>query len=304
MTTYVQANTDGHLHDATIPSISPLNRGFLYGDAVYEVWRTYHGTLFAFAEHWRRLQRSAAALRLELPFTSEQLAAEIRRTIQAFREHQRGEVEDWYVRLQVTRGGGPIGLDPALADRASWVLLVQPLPVRAPGAGRAGLRLSVARELRRNPPTALNPAWKTGNYLNNLLCLREARSRGADEVIILNEHGEVSEAAVGNIFFVRDEELVTPPLSAGILAGVTRELILHEIAQRAGLRRREAPVRPADFGAFTECFLSSTTRDVAPVAEIDDQSYAIGAETVTGRLKNAFAQYTAEYARRHPELRM
>jgi branched-chain amino acid aminotransferase len=303
MSTYIQANTDGRLHDAAEPSIPPLNRGFLYGDAIYEVWRTYHGVLFAFDEHWRRLGRSAAALRLALPFTAAELVEHLRRTVAAFRAHAgwSGEV---YVRLQLTRGAGAIGLDPALADRASWVILVQSLKVPAAATGRAGLHLSVARELRRNSSDALNPAWKTGNYLNNLLCLREARTRGADEVVILNAAGEVSEAAVCNIFFARGRELVTPPLDAGILEGITRHLILSAIALRAGLTVREGAVRPGDFDGFTECFLSSSTRDVAPVEQIDGRRFALGPDTAGARLKAAFAAYTVEHAAAHPAFRM
>jgi branched-subunit amino acid aminotransferase/4-amino-4-deoxychorismate lyase len=303
MSTYIQANTDGRLHDAAEASISPLNRGFLYGDAIYEVWRTYHHVLFAYDEHWQRLRRSAAALRLEITFSAEALTAEIRRTVAAFRHHEQF-TGDVYVRLQLTRGAGPIGLDPALADRVSWVLLVQQLKIAAPAPGRAGLHLSVARELRRNPPDALNPAWKTGNYLNNMLCLREAKSRGADEVVILNEHGAVSEAAVCNIFFVRGRELVTPPLSAGILEGVTRLVILRDVAARAALTVREETVHPSEFAQFTECFLSSSTRDVAPVESIDDQRYALGPATASARLKSAFAACTLEHAAQHPDLKM
>jgi len=128
---YIQANTNGRLHSAHEPSLSPLNRGFLYGDAVYEVWRTYHGVIFAWEEHWRRLERSAAALHFDLPAARATMLAEITRTVAAFRAEARfdGEV---YIRLQVTRGGGSIGLDPALADRPDFVLLAQPCPAVSP----------------------------------------------------------------------------------------------------------------------------------------------------------------------------
>jgi branched-chain amino acid aminotransferase len=242
-------------------------------------------------------------LRLELPFSAATLISEIQRTAAAFRRHE-SYAGEMYVRLQLTRGAGPIGLDPALADRASWVVLVQSLKIPAPAPGRAGLQLSVARDLRRNSPEALNPAWKTGNYLNNLLCLREAKSRGADEVVILNEAGAVSEAAVCNIFFGQGLELVTPPLSAGILEGITRLLILRDIAARAGLAVREDTVRPTAFAEFAECFLSSSTRDVAPVEMIDDQRFTIGPNTASARLKAAFETYTLEYAGAHAELKM
>src|SRR5256885_2462541 len=106
---FIQANTNGHLHPADQPSISPLNRGFLYGDAIYEVWRTYHGVIFAWEEHWARLLRSAASLYMDLPFPAGQMREEIGRTAAAYREGARdgGEL---YIRLQIARGSGEIGL--------------------------------------------------------------------------------------------------------------------------------------------------------------------------------------------------
>ncbi len=298
---YVQANTNGRLHPAHEASLSPLNRGFLYGDSIYEVWRTYHGVLFAWDEHWERLQNSARALHLELPLAPAAIFAEIRRTVAAHREAT-GFAGEHYIRLQVTRGGGPIGLDPALADRPDFVLLVQPCPELPPEKLRTGLRLSLATALRRNSPTTLDPAWKTGNYLNNLLCLREGKMRGADEVLILNAAGEVTEAALSNVAFVCDGAILTPPLTAGILSGVTRRLVLAKVAARAGITAREAMVRPADFARLDECLLLSTTRDVVPVAAIDGTAFQVGSDTVTARLKAAFALEARAYAAAHPEL--
>ncbi|RME66782.1 MAG: aminotransferase class IV [Verrucomicrobia bacterium] len=303
MVDYIQANTCGRLHDAREPSLSPLNRSFLYGDAIYEVWRTYDGVLFAFEEHWERLQRSAAALHFELPLSREETLAEIGRTATAFRTHT-GHVGPLYVRLQVARGGGPIGLDPALAGTAEWVCYVQALHPAQPKPERAGFHLRIARNLHRNPPEALNPAWKTGNYLNNILCLREARAAGADEVLMLNQAGQITEAAVCNVFFVRGRQLVTPPTEAGILHGVTRRLICSVIAPSAEVEVVERMVEPAELEGFDECFLSSTTRDIAPVERIDEHAYSTGPKTVTARLKHAFAEYASAYARMHAELRI
>ena len=299
---YIQACTNGRLHDAREAAISPLNRGFLYGDAIYEVWRTYHGVIFAWEEHWRRLEQSAAALYFALPFTAGQAREQVVRTIAAFREAG-GMADDYYVRLQVTRGGGPIGLDVALAGRSDYVILVQPNKAHPAQVFRDGLRLSVAASLRRNPADALNPAWKTGNYLNNILCLREARARGADEVVILNQAGEVTEAAVSNIAFVRGNTVITPPSTAGILGGITREILVSGLAVKAGFIMQESTVRPEDLGGFDECFLLSTTKDLTPVAAIDGASFKVAADSVTMRLKAAFADYTRAYAARHPELR-
>jgi len=290
MSSYIQANTNGRLHAATEPSLSPLNRGFLYGDAIYEVWRTYHGVIFGWEEHWARLERSAAALHFVLPFSRQDILAEIRKTVAAFRERAPG-VAEVYIRLQVTRGCGAIGLDIALADRADFVLLVQENKLFSAEKFRAGLKLSLARELHRNPADALNPAWKTGNYLNNILCLREARARGADEVVITNQAGEITEAAVSNIGFVRDGVVVTPSLSAGILAGITRDLLITKVAPKAGVAVREETIRPEDLSGIQEAFLLSSTKDLTPIAGIDDCTFTLGEDTVTLRLKRAFAEY-------------
>jgi branched-chain amino acid aminotransferase len=300
-THYIQANTNGRLHPATEPSIPPLNRGFLYGDAIYEVWRTYFGIIFAWEEHWARLRNSAKALHMVIEFTPESILAQIRRTVAAYRE-QVPEHGDLYIRLQITRGAGAIGLDIALADKCDFVIIVQPCPILTSGVARAGLRLTVATSLRRNPVESLDPSWKTGNYLNNLLCLREAKSRGADDVVILNLAGEVTEASVSNIAFARGGKVVTPPLSAGILNGITRSLILQGIAAAAGLKVAEATVLPGELGSMDECFLLSTTKDIVPVGEVDGITFSVGPDTAASRLKRAFADFARDYAAAHAEL--
>lgn len=300
---FIQANTQGRLHSAREPSLAPLNRGFLYGDAIYEVWRTYHGVIFAWKEHWERLERSAQALYIKLPFTAETMLEEVRRTVAAFRQatDYRGEV---YIRLQISRGTGAIGLDTGLAEHPEFVILVQPNADLTAEKLRDGLKLSVATGMRRNPAECLSPAWKTGNYLNNLLCLHEAKSRHADEVIILNLAGEVTEAAVCNVAFVRDRVVFTPPLSSGLLGGITREFLLKGIAAEAGIAMREATIMPADLGTMQECFLLSSTKDLAPVAAIDDVRYQVAPGSVTMRLKEAFAKFARGYADAHPAQRV
>jgi len=301
LTHYIQANTNGRLHPASEPSITPLNRGFLYGDAIYEVWRTYGGVIFAWDEHWDRLRMSAGALHLPLEQSKEDVLVQLRRTVAEYRVHvpNSGEL---YIRLQITRGAGAIGLDVALADKTNFIILVQPCPELSPEKLNQGLRLSVAKTMRRNPAESLDPAWKTGNYLNNLLCLREAKERGSDDVVILNRAGDVTEASVANIGFVRGGQIVTPPLSAGILGGITRKLILGGIAEAAGMAAFESPIRPEEFPSMEECFLMSTTKDLVPVCEIDGISFTVGQSSATRRLKAAFANAASAYAKAHPEL--
>lgn len=300
--TFIQANTNGRLHPADEPVLSPLDRSFLYGDSVYEVWRTYHGTVFAFAEHWSRLEASARALDLTLPLAADAAWRELARTAAAFRQAT-GADGELYVRLQVSRGSGPIGLDPALAGDPLWTFLVRALPQLSLAKMNAGLRVATAT-IRRNHPATVNPAWKTGNYLNNIVALREARAAGADDVLLLNLAGQVTEASTMNIAFVRGSEVLTPPLSAGILAGITRDFLIREVAPRAGLAVQEVDLRPGDLAGMDEAFFLSTTKDLTPIASIDGRQFRTGSGTITSRLKEAFAMFARDYAASHPERRL
>ena len=284
--------------------MSPLNRGFLYGDAVYEVWRTYEGVVFAWEEHWRRLGASAAALHFELPWPPAAILEEIRRTAAAFRAAA-PEPGELYIRLQLARGEGAIGLDPALADRPEFVLLVQPLPAAHRGAGRrpaCACRSPASSGAIRRPPST-RPGRPATTSTTFSACARRAPA-GPTRSVLLNLAGEVTEAAVANIAFVRAGELITPPLRAGILGGITRGLVLGGIAAAAGVAAREETVRPEDFGAMDECLLLSTTKDIVPVAAIDGAQFQVGPGTATARIKAAFAAYAREYARSHAPWRL
>ena len=300
---YIQANTNGRLHAADEPSISPLNRGFLYGDAIYEVWCTFAGVVFAWEEHFARMEKSAAALFLRLPWSREAMFAEVKKTVAAYRAKATA-AGDLYIRLQVSRGAGPIGLDVALADRAEFVLLVQPCPKNSPEALQNGIKLSIATTLRRNPIESLSPAWKTGNYLNNVLGLREARANGAEEVLMLNLRGEVTEASTSNVAFVRHGEVITPKLDAGILEGITRGFLLRQVAPRAGIRIREAVVLPTDLAGMSECFILSTSKVITPVNAIDDLRFKVGPDNVSAKLRAEFERLMRESAAAHPERRV
>jgi branched-chain amino acid aminotransferase len=301
---YVQANTHGRLHDAREASLSPLDRGFLYGDAVYEVWRTYGGVLFGVDEHWTRLSASAEGLGLRLPMGLTELLQEIRRTVAAAREETKWPGE-WYVRLQVSRGAGPIGLDPELAGpNAQWVLLVKPLADLTEAELFTGMRVALAPSVRRNDIRALPPSLKTGNYLNNVLALREALATGAQEVLMVNLAGRLTEGSVRNFWFVEGDTAFTPPLEEGLLAGVTRRILLEEVAPASGIKLREAALTPADLPRFSECFVTSTTQDVVPVATIGRQNFRLGADTLTLRLKKAFQAKVKHYEQMHPEWRV
>ncbi len=301
---YVQANTNGHLHDAREASISPLDRGFLYGDAVYEVWRTYDGILFAVDEHWERMEASAAGLGLHLPLQRDQLLGEVRRTVAAARQVT-GWPGEHYVRLQISRGSGPIGLDPSLAGaHAFWVILVKPLSDLSEAELNAGMKASLAGNVRRNDARTLPPSLKTGNYLNNVLALREALAAGAQEALMVNLAGHLTEGSVRNFWFVEGDTAFTPALAEGLLAGVTRRILFEQVAPAAGMKLREATLTPADLPRFAECFVTSTTQDVAPVACVGGQHFQLGPATFTRKLKRAFQACVQAYNQKHPQFRV
>ena len=301
---YIQANTQGRLHDAREASLSPLDRGFLYGDAVYEVWRTYGGVLFGLEEHWSRLDASAAGLGLNLPLDQPDLLEEIRRTVAAARQQTKWSGE-FYVRLQISRGAGPIGLDPELAGpNAHWVLLVKPLADLTESELNTGLRVELARGVRRNDSRTLPPSLKTGNYLNNVLALREALAAGAQEVLMVNLAGRLTEGSVRNFWFVEGDMAYTPPLEEGLLAGVTRRILFEQVAPVTGIELREALLTPEDLPRFSECFVTSTTQDIVPVSAIGAQRFQLGPATQSRKLKQAFLTYVAQYIQAHPEWRV
>jgi branched-chain amino acid aminotransferase len=287
---YVQANSGGRLHDASTPSISPLDRGFLYGDAIYEVWRTVGNRVFAFDEHWERLERSAGAIGMALAYGQDRVRTEMGRTVAAYRE-QTGWDGSCYIRLQLSRGMGSLGLDAGLAEKPVFVIYVRKLAGLDPEQLEEGIRLHLARKVRRNSRYSLDPGSKTGNYMNNLLGLGEARQAGADDVVMLNGEGALTEASTSNIFLAGKGRVVTPSLSSGILGGVTRHLLLYRITRPAGLIVMERSIDALELPEFDECFLTSTTRDVVPVGSIDGRRFKTGPDTVTRRLKRAFEDY-------------
>jgi branched-chain amino acid aminotransferase len=258
---------DGEVVLPEAAKVSVFDRGFLYGDSVYEVLRTFEGRPFALVEHLERLGRSGAGLRLPLPAPAA-IDAAVRATLAAA-----GNAES-YVRVVVTRGSGPIGLDPALGQRPALIVIVRELELPAPSLYRDGAGVALVSVLR-NHPRALDPAIKSGNYLNNILALAEARSRGAYEALLRDADGFITEGSSSNFFVVRAGALATPPLAAGILDGITRRHLI-ELARSRGLVVEERPLRPADLAGADEAFISSSLRSVLPVTRVDGASVGAG----------------------------
>ena len=248
---------------AVVPA---LDRGFLYGDSVYEVLWWHRGRPIQAQEHLDRLRESARRIYMEVRDTDTALSAAIAAAVTAAGVAPQ---EDAYVRLVVTRGEGPLGLtfDPATLKQ-NVVVVVAPAHRPTKEEWRRGLSVALVARLRVSV-RALDPGAKTGNYLNNLLALQEARAAGADDAILMNDGGEVTEGTTSNVFAVLGGRVATPSLDVGILKGTTRTRIIDLCARNGIPADEEAVLLPEDLLAATEVFLSSSVRGVIPVTRID-----------------------------------
>jgi branched-chain amino acid aminotransferase len=277
---------NGRVTPPETAAISVYDRGFLYGDSVFETIRTYGGKPFALGEHLARLERSAERVFIPLPVPAETLAAEVKEGLLLA-----GNAES-SVRIMLTRGTGPLGLDPDLAEHPSRVVLVEPFVPPPPEAYEKGIEAIVVHAARAADATPAAGA-KVANYLTSLLAIREARRRGAAEAFIVDARGSVLEGTTSNVFFVKGGELVTPPENAGILAGITRAHVLRA-AEEIGVKTSLRDVGEAELLAADELFISSTLREILPVVRLDAKTIGSGRPgPVTRRLHEAFKRYVA-----------
>ncbi|AMY10221.1 D-alanine aminotransferase [Luteitalea pratensis] len=278
----VAVNIDGVLYGQDNARVSVFDHGFLFGEGVYEVLRTYDRRPFLFPEHMKRLRASAARIALACPLTDEALLARIRETVAA------AVLEgDAYVRILLTRGEGEIVYDPKACPSPTVVIIVKAHADPPAEAMVNGVGLSLASVVR-NHPGSVDPAIKSNNLLNNALAMQQAYREGAFEALMKNHRGELCECAQSNIFFVRDGVLLTPPVDAGLLVGVTRGFVL-ELAAASGRRTEERVLLEDDLASVREAFLTSTTREIVPVVRIG--TYTIGEGRpgcVTRQLMDAF----------------
>jgi branched-chain amino acid aminotransferase len=271
------------LEEARVPV---LDNGFVFGDSVYEVVRTYGGRPFESGRHFRRLRASADRLGIPVPMTNDDLLAQVRALLA-----RAGDTES-YIRIVVTRGVGNSSYDFDAVVGPTVVMIQRPLIPPAPRYYDEGVRVS-AVGIRRNHPQSLDPAIKSSNLLNNILAVREAKARGADEAVLLNLDGFVAEGASTNVFVAKGGIVRTPPLSAGILGGITREVVL-ELVASLGIPCREEALELGDLLAADEGFLSSTTREVIPVRQVDDSVVGDGRPgPITRRVMEAFGAYAS-----------
>lgn len=271
--------------------ISVLDHGFLFGDSVYEVLRTFGGRPYQVEPHLARLEASAAGISLAIGRSRAALAREIDEALA-----EAACTGEAYIRVIITRGIGDVGLDPASCERPSRVLIVKELDAWDPEFYRRGLSLRLV-STRRNARGTVDPAIKTGNYLNNVLAMIEARRAGADEALMQNVEGRLTECTTSNLFFVRAGVLCTPALEEGILSGITRSDTIR-LARAAQIEVREGSYLAADLLAADEAFLTSTTRGLMPVAEVDGRPLGDPAHRpVLGRLQSLLGREIDAFVR-------
>jgi branched-chain amino acid aminotransferase len=265
-------NVNGRMFDQEHAVISVFDHGFLYGEGVYETLRTYSGELFLFDRHMRRLRVSASMLALAVPLSDEEIAGRFRETMAGGGLGPGGP--EAYLRILITRGIGELTYDPIACPAPSIVVIAKPHVELPEDTYLRGVKVALV-DIVRNHPGSVNPIIKSNNLLNNALAMQEAVRRGAFEGVMRNYRGELAECTTANLFVVRNGVALTPPIDAGLLAGITREFVL-EIGASAGIAVREAVLKDADLLDADEAFLTSTTREIVPIVQVDDRVIGTG----------------------------
>lgn len=286
---------DGQWVSRDRAALSVYDHGVLYGDGVFEGIRAYHGHVFKLKEHLDRLYQSAKLISLKIPLTQKELSSIVGQSV------QRNGLSDAYIRLLVTRGVGDLGLDPRACPAPSVVVIADKLALFPEKCYREGLEAIVAKT-RRNLIEAVNPIIKSMNYLNNILAKIEANQAGVPEAIMLNNDGFVCECTGDNIFLVKGTALVTPPIEAGVLNGITRKVVIEIVEKRTSFEVNERLFKADEIFTSDEVFFTGTAAEVIPVTKIDRKPIGTGTPgPITEELIRLFKSYThaeAELARK------
>lgn len=258
-------NINGAIMPIADGRIPVLDHGFLFGDSIYETFRTYRSKPFLFSRHFVRLERSANSVFLTLPWDRARTRAEVLKTIAAAGpgEHR--------VRLTITRGVGDVNPDPGSCDSANAVIFVTPFTELPASVYANGVEIIVSSFYRSRQ---LGDA-KTGNLLRSVLAIREAKAAGAFEAITLTADGKISDGITSNLWFVQGNRLLTPSLDSGILEGITRGVVL-ELARRAGLDVVEDLLDLDEVEKSSELFLTSSTREIVPIVRVAGKPVGTG----------------------------
>ena len=276
---------NGKYRDEADAVISVFDHGLLYGDGIFEGIRAYNGRVFKLKEHIDRLFYSAKAILLEIPLSHSEVMAAVAETCRV------NDIRDGYVRLVVTRGIGTLGLNPNRCKDPSVIIIAGKIQLYPPELYQKGLEIITVPTVR-NLHSALNPAIKSLNYLNNILAKIEANNAGCEEAIMLNAEGFVAECTGDNVFVVKENHVLTPPLTAGALYGITRKVVL-ELAVELGYKTAETNLTRYDLFNADECFLTGTGAELVPVVRIDGRAIGEGKPgRVTERLVEEYRALT------------
>lgn len=269
------------LVDGDEAKVSVFDHGLLYGDGIFEGIRLYDGCVFKLEEHLERLEYSAKAIMLDMPWTRQQISDAVCETCRA------NGLKNGYIRLVVTRGVGSLGLSIKNCDKPQLIIIADTIQLYPQEFYDNGLPI-ITVPTRRNNPASLPPTVKSLNYLNNILAKIEAQHLGYQEAIMLNDQGYVAECTGDNVFLIHKGVLITPAASAGALRGITRDTAL-EIADELGIPWREANITRYDIWVADELFLTGTAAEIVPIVEVDARKIGDGKPgKLTGKFLEAF----------------
>ena len=276
---------DGSFYPEAEAKVSVFDHGLLYGDGIFEGIRFYNGRVFKLEEHLERLWESARAICLTIPMTVDEMREATLETI------RQNELRDGYIRLLVTRGVGNLGLSPERCKKASVIIIAATIALYPEEKYQSGMEM-VTCATRRASPAALPPAVKSLNYLNNILAKIEATHARADEGLMLNDEGFVAECTGDNIFIVKRGEVLTPPIYAGGLRGITRQVVF-DICAEFGVPIRETEMTRYDIYTADECFLTGTAAEVIAAILLDTRPIGTGKPgELTQRIVARFREIT------------
>lgn len=276
---------DGEFYEKEHAKVSVFDHGLLYGDGIFEGIRFYGGRVFRLDEHMNRLYDSAKAILLQPDISKADLTEAVLETIR-----QNG-LTDGYIRLVITRGEGTLGLSPEHCPKPTTIIIVAEIKLYPKEMYENGLMV-ITCATRRIPHGSLSPMVKSLNYLNNVMAKIEATAAGAGEGLMLNEQGYVAECTGDNIFIIKNGKILTPPISSGALAGVTRAVVF-EMAEEAGIPIAEPDLTRYDIFTADECFLTGTAAEVIPVIKLDQRPIGDGKPgVVTRQFMERFHQLT------------
>jgi branched-chain amino acid aminotransferase len=274
---------DGKFHEKSKAVVSVFDHGLLYGDGIFEGIRAYNGSVFRLVDHIDRLYDSAKSIRLKIPLTKHEMTEAVLETI------RKNELRDAYVRLVVTRGAGDLGVDPALCRNPTVFIIAEPM-ASVLGPREPRVVKAMVSSYRRDRVDATSHEIKSLNYMNSILAKIEATSAGADDAILLDQRGFVSEASVSNVFVAKNGRLATPSTAAGILHGITRDRLVR-LCLDLGIELQERDVTPFELNTADEVFVVGTKSEILAVGSIGGLKIGTGAAgPITKRLFQEFSK--------------